>query len=387
MKKVVFKILTILLIVSFNSCEEKIKTFKLTLSEGVYIVSNTPLDKNAIPENVQVTVFVNSPEKMMLESFKVNNKEEKLKDGYFSFIMTKPISISAKFIKFYTLTLSDDVFIENPKNLNTKYVIEGQEITLKTEFKGGPAIESFFQDSTLSENIDYYIEDEKMYARATFKMTEDYSVNIKFSDSVSVPPIFAYEIDEDEVTLGRREVVLEYGNVFIPEFVTSIGDEAFRESQNLVSVEIPNSVKSIGDRAFAGCNLINIEIPDSVIELGGGVFSCCSLSSINIPNSVMNIREYTFFECENLSSINIPDSVINIGECAFQECENLSSINIPDSVLNIGGYAFQECLNLSSIIIPDSVSYIGEYAFNNTPWLDNKIASAPNKLVIINDCT
>ena len=40
-------------------------------------------------------------------------------------------------------------------------------------------------------------------------------------------------------------------NVVIPDSVTSIGDSAFEDCNNLKSITIPDSVTSIGDRAFS----------------------------------------------------------------------------------------------------------------------------------------
>lgn len=45
-----------------------------------------------------------------------------------------------------------------------------------------------------------------------------------------------------------------YGNLNIPNSVTSIGNYAFSGCSGLTTVNIPNSVTSIGEGAFGGCS-------------------------------------------------------------------------------------------------------------------------------------
>lgn len=58
-------------------------------------------------------------------------------------------------------------------------------------------------------------------------------------------------------------------SVIIPDSVTSIGNEAFRECCSLTSIKIPDSVTSIGVWAFESCSSltsITIENPDCKIS-------------------------------------------------------------------------------------------------------------------------
>ena len=55
----------------------------------------------------------------------------------------------------------------------------------------------------------------------------------------------------------------------VPDYVTSIGDSAFRNCTGLTSITIPDSVTSIGDYAFYGCKgITSVTIPDSVTSIG-----------------------------------------------------------------------------------------------------------------------
>lgn len=157
------------------------------------------------------------------------------------------------------------------------------------------------------------------------------------------------------------------GDVVIPDEVTSIGDEAFKNRTNITSITIPDGVTSIGTYAFANCfNLASINIPDSVTDIGTYAFRECSkLTTINIPDSVTSINDAMFMYCSSLEHINIPNSITNIGQCAFWQCSSLTSISIPDSVTNIGTQAFESCSNLSSVIIPNSITNIGFNTFKD----------------------
>jgi len=66
----------------------------------------------------------------------------------------------------------------------------------------------------------------------------------------------------------------------IPDSVTSVGDYAFFNCENLAEIEIPYSVNMIKYSAFAGCSsLLSMTIPQSVSSIKDNVFSKCSALS------------------------------------------------------------------------------------------------------------
>lgn len=145
--------------------------------------------------------------------------------------------------------------------------------------------------------------------------------------------------------------------------VTGIGNWAFKNCTNLTSVTIPITVMTIGNDAFNGCTgLKNISIPSSVTTIKKSTFEgCTSLISIYIPDSVTTIGESAFRYCSSLASITIPDSVTSIDGGAFTDCVSLTSIVIPSSVTYIGGWLFWGCNELTSIsVAPDNPVYHSE---------------------------
>ena len=92
--------------------------------------------------------------------------------------------------------------------------------------------------------------------------------------------------------------------------VTSIGSEAFINSEFLSSIILPDCLTTIGIDAFCGCSfLTSITLPDSLTIIGGGAFDLCtSLTSITLPDSLLSIGGNPFTSCDNLTQIQVsPD--------------------------------------------------------------------------------
>ena len=149
--------------------------------------------------------------------------------------------------------------------------------------------------------------------------------------------------------------------------IDEIGEEAFNQCHDLVSIVIPDNVLWIEEYAFNDCtSLLDIVIPDHVTWIGANAFSnCCSVSDIVIPNSVTYIGYSAFNECGGLEFVTIGSGVRTIEGSVFYGCCNLKNIVIPDSVTSIGNSAFSYCISLTEIIIPNGVTYIGTSAFSN----------------------
>lgn len=77
------------------------------------------------------------------------------------------------------------------------------------------------------------------------------------------------------------------GRVYLPESLTTIGDQAF-EQTDFTAIVLGEHTRSIGSRAFADCkNLIEITIPSSVTSIAVDAFAGCpgELVIIGAPGS------------------------------------------------------------------------------------------------------
>ncbi len=172
--------------------------------------------------------------------------------------------------------------------------------------------------------------------------------------------------------------------------VTAIGDDAFKNRTDIISVSFPDSITYIGIRAFYGCSgLTSIELPESIEKIDGAAFQrCYALANITLPDKVIEMNFATFNNTtyhstesnwqngilyvgkhlicaeSNISGqCSIKPGTLTIADYAFDRCKSLTGVTIPNSVEHIGMYAFTECTALTEISIPDSVKKIGDNAF------------------------
>ena len=199
----------------------------------------------------------------------------------------------------------------------------------------------------------------------------------------------------------------------LPQFVTEIGDSAYKNS-NIDTIYLPIGITSIYKDAFnnklknvyydgnmnnwlkisfeninsnpmtyannlyllnnESYDLLNdeITISDEITKINPYAFSGFNnLKKINISNNVIEIGQYAFNKCTNLKEINIPNNIEIIEEYTFNNCESLNNIILPNNLLSIKKGAFIGCNSLEEIKISDSVTSISDSAFEGCKNLKN----------------
>lgn len=200
------------------------------------------------------------------------------------------------------------------------------------------------------------------------------------------PGIVSVTIPESVTSIGHAAFWQCSGltDIIIPSSVTEIGDDAFSKCTNLTNVTLPDGLTFIGEGVFEYCSHLTMTIPETVTSIGSqafrnnadlsiamsgnlldnALFSDCENLRITLSNGSTFIKESALINCSGLIEIHIPNSVSSIGAHAFYGCTNLKNIIIPNKVTSIEERTFYECKGLVSVVIPNSVKSIEYEAFN-----------------------
>lgn len=195
---------------------------------------------------------------------------------------------------------------------------------------------------------------------------------------------------------------------------TNIGEYAFYNCGNLVTIDFSTSIKleKIDSYAFYNCvKLKNTSMPSSLKEIGVRAFYHCVLfKSLSFKNDseLTTIREAAFENCTTLETVYLPYKLETLEKNPFGYCQKLMKFttlggpngetgkymsfnkngsytllerNTYDLVINPSGkssldgvkvslnttkvkpYAFRGCNHLANIELPETIEEIGENAF------------------------
>ncbi len=298
---------------------------------------------------------------------------------------------------------------ENPKeNTILKELSESNQIKLTRPTKDGFTFVNWYLDEECTKEFDGYVciedirEDKTLCLYA--KWTNEYAI---------------------EGTKFRSMNNKDIESFVIPEYVTSIEDEAFEDCTKLKELTIPNGVEYMGWGSIFGyrggysegsikifyngtikewagigfgtswvnffdreielyCNghsVTRIEKEDleGVRYIPTAMFAdIVNLEYVALPSSVETIGRGAFANCINLTIFNISDSVTEISEYAFGDCSKLTTVSIGNGVTKIEECAFARCTSLEKITIPSSVTIMNQTAFSGCDNLKTIVIDSEN---------
>lgn len=171
--------------------------------------------------------------------------------------------------------------------------------------------------------------------------------------------------------MKRHLWAVELKKSIIPNSVTNIEMEAFKDCSALESVRMSPNVDFIPREAFFNCTELSSFTWDSESKLIGRLaFGNCG-----------KLVDFVFLNVEKLyvnSFLGSGVSVVQLGENAavtrtplttievqsFKNCDNLQMLGVGGNVSSIKNQAFADCPNLETAVIADSVTSIADDAFD-----------------------
>ena len=258
----------------------------------------------------------------------------------------------------------------------------------------------------------------------------------KFSDSLNhtgnlrpgrvkeaIAMIFGcFDIREGKVLAGYSQDAVK---VTVPENITEIGQDVFRDHVRLEEIIIPGSVKLFGNHAFTMTAWLDKQRKQSETVIVNGVLldgTMCKGKTV-IPEGVKRVAGWCFAGNTEITELTIPSVRIIVENLAFRNCINLKKITdwngkeyvlsdvsdlttqdypelinrifsecincfkldenrnlvestgniinltFPEGIRSVGDGVYKDCHLLESIELSLSTEKIGKSAFENSKWL------------------
>ena len=225
--------------------------------------------------------------------------------------------------------------------------------------------------TTLTKDTDYTIADE---TKLTYNSADEYSVTFNAAGStytgsctVSYKVIapsgscgenvtWSLNLSTGVMTISGNGAMANYRSlseipwcsnrnvitsVVIESGVTTIGNGAFCQCNNLASVSIPYTVTSIGEETFAESGsssgmAVTIATGSALKAIGAKAFLWSKLTTITLPDGLTTIGKMAFYGCGNLGGITLNSNPF-IGTDAFSYIRSDAEVTMNLTANSAGG--------------------------------------------------
>ncbi len=167
---------------------------------------------------------------------------------------------------------------------------------------------------------------------------------------------------------GLTEILVEDGHPLYQSvdgvLFNTQGDVLIKypEARPDLSYTVPEGCTTLADWSFVGTRFLQEIQMDHITRIGADAFYyCVALRSARIPEGITELPANLFGCCIALETVSIPSTVTAIGENCFYSCTALREVALPDGLRSIASYAFAHCTALTELTIPASVETVMAY--------------------------
>lgn len=130
--------------------------------------------------------------------------------------------------------------------------------------------------------------------------------------------------------------------VLLPVTLKEIGSQAFLKTSQLKTIEIPENVSTIGQEAFRESGITTVKLPNGVTNIASRAFYYCpeltevityGTMSNDDPNAM--IHAYCLEGCPKLTRFEIPQSIRILGQGLLGGNRKVTQLTIPANVTQI----------------------------------------------------
>ncbi len=179
------------------------------------------------------------------------------------------------------------------------------------------------------------------------------------------------------------------GHVVIPtdKNIMTIGEGAFEDNDNIVSIVIPETVTQIDERAFLNCTALKevyfvsteaqaIDTAKLSMISNEAFYGCTALELVDLSNTkTITLGNYCFTGCTNLEEIREMTKIGTMNSYAFYGCSALESVDLSGLHMS-GSYVFANCTNLKNVTTAKFTA-IGESMFSGCTSLTEIVLNTP----------